>query len=84
MTHLIPIGNSQGIRIPKALIEQADLQNHLLELKIVNEGLLIKPAKKARDNWEASISAILQEEGEDSVDDEWINSTLTDDNEWEW
>jgi antitoxin MazE len=43
MTHLIRIGNSQGIRIPKLLIEQANLQGRELELEVMNGGLFIAP-----------------------------------------
>ncbi|MFZ2449879.1 MAG: AbrB/MazE/SpoVT family DNA-binding domain-containing protein [Methylovulum miyakonense] len=52
MTHLIKIGNSQGIRIPQALIQQAHLENQELTLQVVENGLLITPIKKARAGWE--------------------------------
>lgn len=51
MTSLIKIGNSQGIRIPKALIEQAHLQDALIELKVLDNGLLLQPQKAARQGW---------------------------------
>lgn len=41
MTTLIRIGNSQGLRIPKAIIEQAQLDEKELTLKVVEDGLLI-------------------------------------------
>ncbi len=41
MAELIQIGNSKGVRIPKALVEQAGLENSELELKVVKNGLLI-------------------------------------------
>ncbi|MEA2111469.1 MAG: AbrB/MazE/SpoVT family DNA-binding domain-containing protein, partial [Campylobacterota bacterium] len=43
MTTLTKIGNSQGIRIPKPLIQQAHLENASLELEVLENGLLIKP-----------------------------------------
>ena len=51
MTMLTRIGNSQGIRIPKPLITQANLENHELDFEIVENGLLIKPISTKRDNW---------------------------------
>ena len=42
MTMLTKIGNSQGIRIPKPLIQQAHLENVNLELEVLDNGLLIK------------------------------------------
>ena len=41
MTTLIRIGNSQGVRIPKAIIEQAQLENKELVFKISDDGLLM-------------------------------------------
>jgi len=43
MTTLTRIGNSQGIRIPKPLIQQARLENVPLDLEVVPDGILIKP-----------------------------------------
>lgn len=43
MAHLIKIGNSQGIRIPKSLIKQAHLQHTEFEILVVDNGLLITP-----------------------------------------
>lgn len=48
MAHLIKIGNSQGIRIPQALIKQANLQDQKFEIQVVDNGLLITPTKKTR------------------------------------
>jgi len=45
MTHLVKIGNSQGIRIPKPLVEQAQLEGKELKLQLVSNGLLISPEK---------------------------------------
>ncbi len=42
MTTLIRVGNSQGVRIPKALIEQAHLNNKELVFQVVDDGLLIR------------------------------------------
>jgi antitoxin MazE len=41
MTTLIRIGNSQGVRIPKAIIEQTQLEDKELVFKISDDGLLI-------------------------------------------
>ena len=43
MTTITKIGNSRGVRIPKAIIKQANLENTEIEFKIGNEGLLLKP-----------------------------------------
>lgn len=52
MTMLIKIGNSQGVRIPKAIIKQAHLENSPLEFEVTAQGLLLKPTqKKPREGW---------------------------------
>jgi len=84
MTHLVKIGNSQGIRIPKPFIEQAQLQNCELELQLVNNGLLITPIKKARDGWKNSVDTTLLKFGSENLDTEWLDSSLTEDDEIEW
>jgi antitoxin MazE len=85
MPHLIQIGNSRGIRIPKALIEQAGLEETELEFTLVEDGLLIKPIQyRVRQNWEKEIREAVQKYGGDEVDSEWLDAPLTDDEEWEW
>lgn len=85
MPHLIQIGNSRGIRIPKALIEQAGLEETELEFTLVEEGLLIKPVQyRVRQNWEKEIREAVQKYGSDEVDAEWLEAPLSDDEEWEW
>jgi len=75
MAQLIQIGNSKGIRIPKALIEQAELENKELELKLVKEGLLIKTVSQARQGWQEAISAALKENKE-LMDETWLEADL--------
>ena len=48
MAHIVKIGNSQGIRIPKPLVEQAQLEGKELKLQLVKNGLLISPERQAR------------------------------------
>ncbi len=51
MAQIIRIGNSQGIRIPKPIIELTNLEGQELEFTVLNEGLLITPEKKSRAGW---------------------------------
>ena len=52
MAKIIKIGNSQGIRIPKPIVELANLENIELDFVVLDSGLLITPDKKARIEWE--------------------------------
>jgi len=52
MAKIIKIGNSQGIRIPKPIVELSNLENIELDFVVLDSGLLITPNKKARIGWE--------------------------------
>ena len=54
MAKIIQIGNSQGIRIPKPIIELANLEGKELEFVVMDSGLLITPEKKVRVGWESN------------------------------
>ena len=80
-TRLIRVGNSQGIVLPKKLLQQYHLMGEV-DLRPTPEGLLITPvAKPARHDWDAQMQAALaagqEPEGEllegftDSAEDEW-------------
>ncbi len=84
MTMLIRIGNSQGIRIPKALIEQARLEDKQLEFKIVDDGLLIQPVKKNRAGWKEQFDQALTSREAGETDQEWLDAPLVDEGDWEW
>ena len=51
MAKIIQIGNSQGIRVPKPIIELANLGDKELEFVVMDSGLLITPEKKVRVGW---------------------------------
>ena len=67
MAKIIQIGNSQGIRIPKPIIELANLGDKELEFDVMDSGLLITPEKKVRVGWENDIDDL-------SIDWEWSKS----------
>ncbi len=83
MTTLIRIGNSQGVRIPKAIIEQAQLSDKDLEFKIIDDGLLIQPVKKNRQGWKKQFDEATQSQ-DSGHDQEWLDAPLVDTEEWEW
>ena len=51
MAKIIQIGNSQGIRIPKPIIELSNFGDKELEFVVMDSGLLITPEKKVRVGW---------------------------------
>jgi len=84
MVHLVKIGNSQGIRIPKPLVEQAQLEGKELKLKLVSDGLLISPEKKAREGWKEQIEQTIAIKGDELIDEEWLDLPLDSDDDLAW
>jgi len=84
MAKLIKIGNSRGIRIPKATIEQAQLEGKELEFKVVENGLLVQPVRKPRQGWKEQFERVLQSQKDSQLDKEWLDAPLLDEEDWEW
>ena len=59
--NIIQIGNSQGIRIPKILLEESRIAGEV-ELEVCPEGLLIKRTQKPRGDWDARFKAVADED----------------------
>lgn len=82
MTHLIHIGNSFGVRIPKAIIQQLGFEKNTdLVFKVTEEGLLISPEKKAREGWEQKFKS-KKNVKQKKILGEFPNEF--DKDEWEW
>jgi antitoxin MazE len=77
---IIRIGNSQGVRIPKTLIEDGKLSGEV-ELELHEDGLLIRSLQKPRAGWDAAFKAVA-----DVDDDHQVAETPTDfeKKEWQW
>lgn len=84
MTMLTKIGNSQGIRIPKAIVKQSHLENCEIEFEVTKNGLLLKPIiKNNRDSWSKDIDGFNKTPLEDeAILDDVLN--LENDEEWTW
>ncbi len=79
-TKIIRIGNSQGVRIPKPLLEEAGLGDEV-ELRITEEGIVLERLASTRVGW----AEAAQDLGSDETDGEDpFASTDFDDTEWEW
>jgi antitoxin MazE len=80
---LVKIGNSQGIRLPKALIEQAGLTGEL-DIEAEPGRLVISPARSARQGWDAQFEAMSQAGDDRLLDDEPVALTTWEAAEWDW
>ena len=66
---LIDIGNSKGIRIPKAVLQQVGWES-LAELEIAGDTLILRPVTHPRAGWE---EAFRQDPAEaNAMDNDWL------------
>ncbi len=84
ITRIVKIGNSQGIRIPKILIEQSGLKEEV-DLEVENNQIVIRPIRKIREGWDHAFQ-LMAEKGDDQLldKDAGINQSSWDSQEWEW
>ena len=78
---VVRIGNSQGIRIPKALLEQSRIGADV-EIEVQNQSLVIRSAKQPRLGW-AEAFAEMSVQSDDALLDVSLQ-TEWDQTEWEW
>jgi antitoxin MazE len=79
-TRIVSIGNSQGIRIPKPLLEQAGLTGDV-ELHAEDGRIIIAAVRRTRQGW-AEAAAELHARGEDGLLE--TPPPAFDAEEWEW
>ena len=81
-TRIVRIGNSQGIRIPKSILEQSRIGEEV-ELEVREEELIIRPARRARSGWDEAFRA-MADQGDDALLDGDHALSSWDEEEWEW
>jgi antitoxin MazE len=62
---IIPIGNSKGIRLSKALLERYELTDEV-ELVLEQDRIIMRPVKPPRDGWSAAFKR-MAERGDDAL-----------------
>jgi antitoxin MazE len=72
-THMIRIGNSHGIRIPKWLMDQVGLAGEV-ELEVQNNQLVIRPIHSPRHGWDEQFQAMAAQ-GDDRLPEEEMSLT---------
>ncbi|MBF0187692.1 MAG: AbrB/MazE/SpoVT family DNA-binding domain-containing protein [Magnetococcales bacterium] len=77
---LVQVGNSMGVRIPKAIINQAGLEDCELEMRVVDDGLLLVPVKSAREGWHEVALTAAKDDDATTIE----GSNEFDNEEWTW
>lgn len=78
---IIQIGNSQGIRIPKAVLEESKISGEV-ELEICSDGILIRNIRKPRSDWDAVFKALT--DTDDDIAPDTSTRTAFEKKEWQW
>ena len=80
---IVKIGNSQGIRIPKPLLEQTGIMDDV-ELEVEQNQIIIRPVQNPRAGWDDAFKA-MADRRDDTIMDEADNiSHSWDEDEWQW
>jgi antitoxin MazE len=80
-TRIVRIGNSQGIRVPRALLEQAELPEEV-ELHAHPGRLIVRAARRPRTGWAEAARAMRAREHDALLDPS--TSTRFDREDWSW
>ncbi len=78
---IIRIGNSQGIRVPRTLLEQAELTEEV-ELQAQPGRLIVRAARRPRAGW-AEAARIMRERAHDQLLDQ-PTPTRFEEEDWTW
>ncbi len=79
--NVVPIGNSKGIRIPKAILQQCHIREYV-DIEIENEHIVIKPYReKPRKGWEAAFEKMHKSKDDHIIINENLDIELKG---WTW
>ncbi|HUW69605.1 MAG TPA: AbrB/MazE/SpoVT family DNA-binding domain-containing protein [bacterium] len=81
LVSVVAIGNSKGIRLPKAILEQLHIQDQL-EMEVEDKRLVLKPVNnKPRCGWEEAFKEMsANKEDSHLLTDDTASGTF----EWQW
>jgi len=80
-TNIVPIGNSKGIRIPKAILEQCNIKESVI-LEIEKDKIVIMPEnKRPRSNWAEAFKSMRDNKEDKLVINDKLDLDMGD---WEW
>ena len=81
-TRLVKIGNSQGIRIPKVVLDQLHITD-TIELELQDDQLIIRSTKTPRTEWRSAFQHMAAQADDRLLDPEYL-PTSWEESEWEW
>lgn len=82
-TRIVRIGNSQGVRIPKPLLEASGLGEEV-ELEVQENQIIIRAAGRPRHGWAEAFRRMAEREDDRLLDLATATPSEWDVEEWEW
>lgn len=83
-TKIIRIGNSQGVRIPKPLIEESGITEEI-EMILRDDEIVLRSAETTRKDWEESFKRMAEQDDDALLDQKEIEKPSEwDEAEWTW
>lgn len=82
-TRIVRIGNSQGIRIPKALLEESGLSGEV-DISVRDGTLVISPLEGARRGWDEAFRQMAGHGDDELLDGDLATTWATEAEPWEW
>lgn len=79
---IIAIGNSQGIRIPKLLLEQTGIREQV-ELEVRKDKIIIHALYQPRKEWDAAFKEMAAQKDDELLDED-VETSEWDQEDWEW
>lgn len=83
VTKIVPIGNSRGIRIPKAMLEHYGFGEEV-ELQAKGGALVLRPVKTPRAGWADAFGRMAAAGDDLLVHEDAPTATHFDAEEWQW
>jgi len=80
---IVKIGNSQGIRIPKPILEQSGITEDV-DIDVENNQIIIRPLLKPRTGWDTAFRKMAENSDDMLIDADEPISHSWDDTEWQW
>jgi antitoxin MazE len=82
-TRIVKIGNSQGVRIPKALLEESGLSGEV-DISVDDGTLVIATARQPRQGWDEAFRQMALHGDDELLDGDVTTAESFDTESWEW
>ena len=80
---IVKIGNSQGIRIPKPILEQSGIIEDV-DIEVENNQIIIRPLLNPRTGWDKAFRQMAENGDDMLMDSDKPILHSWDDTEWQW